>query len=169
MFPPTPQRARRKQKPVPNITDYYSEIFGQLDVFWDEDERGRRQEQQILRVCSQRLSTQSVVLLERLYARAGEGFTRKLLARKIYKLRHDYLNSYKEHSDRSLIMLVERDNWFDRWEGVFILGYFGGDAATKYLEERMLHEPCTDLVYAMQQALSRIKRKRKERKLKRGF
>lgn len=124
---------------------------------------------EIVLLCGKRLSTAAVPLLERLYAKTSDAFCRKLLARKIHALRQDYLNSFKEYSDRRLLMLLDGDNFFDKWEGVYILGKFGRGEALQCLQELAAGEKEPVLQHALVAAARRIEKRRKEKKRQRGF
>lgn len=138
-----------------------------LECKHPNDEDWLRRE--IILLCGKRLSTAAVPLLEGLYAKTSDVFCRKLLARKIHALRQDYLNSFKEYSDRRLLMLLDRDNFFDKWEGVYILGRFGKGEALQRLQELAAGEKDPAMQHALIAAARRIEKKRKEKKRQRGF
>ncbi|MFQ5652155.1 MAG: hypothetical protein ACE5IY_19675, partial [bacterium] len=127
------------------------------------------QRQQILTLCRKRLSTQTVAALETLYASTGDVVCRQQLARKIHLLRRDYLDAHREYSDRRLVMLAERENLFDKWEGIHILGCFGGDEALQYLKERLGTEDEPLLEHTIRQAMKKLRDKKKRMKKERGF
>lgn len=127
------------------------------------------QREQILGLCRKRLSTEMVGLLAELHAESDDCVIRSALARKIHELRRGYLQSHKEYSDRRLIMLAERDNLFDKWEGIYILGCFGGSEALRFARARLQEETDSVLRQALQQAICRIERTQEKKKRERGF
>ncbi|RMF61826.1 MAG: hypothetical protein D6743_13060 [Calditrichaeota bacterium] len=124
---------------------------------------------QLEKLCQKRLSTQMVGLLERLVALSDGPVTRSMLLKKALKLRKDYLDSFKEYSDRALILLTQREKRFDKWEGIHILGCFGKEGARKYLQERAEAEPDPLLKAAMFHAAEKITSNLERRKRERGF
>lgn len=124
---------------------------------------------QCLAVCRKRLSTGTVVLLEALQSESDDPISRKMLARKSYTLRKEYLASFKEYSDRALILRCERGNLFDQWEGIFILGSFGGTEGTKYLRSRLNSEQNEVLRQVISRSIERIQENRERKKKTRGF
>lgn len=159
------------KKSFPNITDYYREnILAESESLGDEYPNSQvLLSKQITALCKKSLSTGSVPLLEELYLKTEDAFLRKLLAKKIYSLRVDYLKSFKEYSDRRLIMLAQRENLFDKWEGIYILGCFGGDEALKYLRERSQTEKNKLLAETIIQSIHRINKNKQQKKSERGF
>lgn len=124
---------------------------------------------QAAELCRKRLSTAAIPLLEDLYANIQNAFARGLLAKEIYYLRKQYLLSFKEYSDRALILLCERENFFDIWEGIYILGCFGGDAALKYLNKRLHNESDRLLSDTIKRSIQKIKINKERKKRQRGF
>ncbi len=116
-----------------------------------------------------RLSTRLVRVLEALYRLAPDPITRSRLARKSLLLQRDYLNSFKEYSDRALIRLAERENLFDKWEGFYILAWFGGKTAKAYLVERLNQEEEGLLRQVMEWGIGRIELNLRKRAQERGF
>ncbi len=127
------------------------------------------QQRQILALCKKSLSTQTLEVLEELYQRTNDPLLRGLLARKSYLLRINYLQSYKEYSDRALILLTQRENLFDKWEGIYILGCFGTKNALPYLKERLTHENNRLLIQAIERAITKINFRAEKKVRERGF
>jgi len=153
-----------------DIYYYIESILYELDTFEvKHPNRERWLRDKVFRLLSQRLSTGKVELLEELYSECDDDFTRKLLARKSYTLRHDYLMSHKEFSDRRLIMFAERETFAEKWEGIYLLGAFGKDKAHQYLAEKIETESNATLRHAMQAAMNKIKRNAEKKKKERGF
>lgn len=119
---------------------------------------------QIITLCRKRLSTSNVEFLEVCYERCEAAYGHKLLARRIHLLRVEYLQSFKEFSARRLIMLAERENFKDRWEGIYLLGTFGGSQAHEYLKRKMANERDPFIESAMKQAKARIVRLQAEKR-----
>ncbi len=165
------RRKKTGNSRIRKASDFYrSEIYGQSELWaFPHPNHDLWLRNKLLNLARKRLSTECISLLEELYDFTRDPFTRKMLARKIHLLRVDYLSSFKEHSDRGLIRLVEREGLFDRWEGIYILGYFGGDEATKYLRGQLALEQNCLLTHAIEQALIRIKKKKAEKARLRGF
>lgn len=120
-------------------------------------------------VCRQPLSTQAVRFLESVYERSGDTFVRSLLARKSYLLRRDYLQSFREYSDRALILLAQRENYLDKWEGMFILGCYGSERVIPEIESWLLKETDHILRQTMQRAIEKIRNSKKRKTRERGF
>ena len=114
-------------------------------------------------------STTTKAILIELSTATDDAFTRSLLVKKIYALRVGYLQSFKEYSDRALILVAEREKEFDQWEGIYILGCFGKDGALKYLQTRTATEQNKLLRQTIERAIEKIKINKKKRKQKRGF
>ncbi|MFQ5770217.1 MAG: hypothetical protein ACE5HX_06755 [bacterium] len=123
----------------------------------------------IEKLCKKPLSTRSVELLERLYQRAEDVMSRSLLAKKILSLQRDYLQSFKWHSDRALIMLAERENLFDKWEGIFILGCFAGKNAIVYLQDLCRKANNELIIQTTERAIQKIELNVKKKIRERGF
>jgi len=124
---------------------------------------------QIVRLCKKRLSTGTVPLLEKLYAQTTDPFLKSLLARKSHWVRIEYLRSFKEHSDRALILLAERENLFDKWEGIYILGTYGRGTALKYLQALATQQNEPLLQHVIHRSIHRIKRNIAKKQSERGF
>ncbi len=154
-----------------SVSDYFDEIilggFGELTIKHPNDEIWLNH--QIKMLCKKSSSTQLIPFLEKLSTVTEDTLTRSLLAKKIHTLQTGYLQSFKEYSDRALILLAEREKEFDQWEGIYILGCFGKDGALKYLKTRAATEQNMLLLQAIQRASEKIKINKKKRKLKRGF
>lgn len=125
--------------------------------------------EQCLLVCRKRLSTGNVFLLEALQVETSDPMSRKRLAVKSYLLRKEFLQSFKEFSDRALILRCERGNLFDQWEGIFILGSFGGTEGVKYLLSRLKTESNEILRHVICRSMERIRENRERKKKQRGF
>lgn len=124
---------------------------------------------QIRLLCRKSSSTQLIPLLVNLSAVTRDDLTRAMLAKEMYQLRVGYLESFKEYSDRALILLAERENEFDRWEGIYILGCFGKDGALKYLQTRLSTEANQLLAQTINRAIEKIEINKEKRKRERGF
>ncbi len=123
----------------------------------------------IAHLCRQRLSTQAVGFLESVYEQSRDAFLRGLLARKSYLLRRDYLQSFREYSDRALLLLAQRENYFDKWEEMFILGCFGSARVIPEIESWLLNEKDYILRETMQRAIEKIRSSKKQKIRDRGF
>jgi hypothetical protein len=104
-----------------------------------------------------------------LQAETDDAICRKLLAVKSYLLRRGYLQSFKEYSDRALILRCAEGNLFDQWEGIFILGSFGGTEGVKYLRSRLKTAPDDILRHAIRRSIERIGENRERKRKERGF
>ncbi|TDI85959.1 MAG: hypothetical protein E2O76_08790 [Caldithrix sp.] len=154
-----------------SVTDYFHDIilggFNELNIKHPNDELWLNHQIRVL--CKKSSSTQLIPFLGKLCTATDDAFTRSLLARKIHELQTGYLQSFKEYSDRALILLAEREKEFDQWEGIYILGCFGKDSALKYLETRAVTEQNKLLRQTIARASEKIKINKKKRKQKRGF
>ena len=168
---------KRKRKPVENQTRVPSpsEYFRQ-EIFCDFEAWQIRHpnydlwlRHQIKMLCKKSVSTQLVLFLDELLRKTGDTISRGLLARKIYQLQTHYLQSFKEYSDRALILLTQREKLFDKWEGIHILGHFGGKRAVPYLRELLSQENNLLLIQTIESSISRIEANAKKKALKRGF
>jgi hypothetical protein len=129
----------------------------------------RRLENLIGELVGRQLSTRAVDYLEDLYERLPNPGLRALVARRAHTLRRDYLMSYKEFSDRALILLAEREGEIAQWEGIFLIGCFGGRSAQKYLEQRLADGLASPLREAAEVAIRKVVRRREVKRLERGF
>ena len=164
------EKVNKQILPKSAVDFYREDIIKQLnDLEIKHPNQTQWLKSKILAFCSKRLSTGLVTVLEELYQMANDAYCRKLVARKIHSLQVDYLMSFKEYSDRRLIMLAERQNIFDKWEGIYILGCFGGDEAQRYLEEKKPTERNPLFAHVMQQAILKIKRIKEKKRKERGF
>ena len=158
-------------KPKFGITEYFDEII--LDGFEEPNIKHPNNElwlnHQIKMLCKKSSSTQLIPFLEKLSTATDDSFTKGLLAKKILALQTGYLQSFKEYSDRALILLAEREKEFDQWEGIYILGCFGKDGALKYLKTRAATEENKLLFQTIVRASEKIRINKKKRKQKRGF
>ena len=87
----------------------------------------------------------------------------------MYLLNHEYLQSFREYSDRALIQLAERENLFDKWEGVYFLGCYGGGSALDYLHKKLKKEKDQILLQTIKRAIVKIEKNIDTKKLERGF
>ena len=158
-------------KPSLSISDYFHKIilggFEELDIKHPNEELWLNH--QIRMLCKKSSSTRLIPFLGKLSTATDDAFTRSLLAKKIHALQVGYLQSFKEYSDRALILLTEREKEFDQWEGIYILGCFGKDGALKYLQTRAAKEPNKLLLQTIERAIEKIEINKKKRKQKRGF
>ncbi|MFQ5604225.1 MAG: hypothetical protein ACE5HS_13240 [bacterium] len=157
--------------PVRNVYDYFwDEIFleeGDFENVLPNHEIDFHQN--IRAFCNKRLGTSAVRILEALYQKATDVLVRVDLARKIYALQKDYLQSFKEYSDRALMLLTEREKLFDKWEGIYILGCFGSKSTIPYLQKRRAHETNQLLKKTMERAIQKIEINAKKKIRERGF
>lgn len=157
--------------PKPDFSSFFRQTV--LDDYADWSVKHPNNEvwlrNQIAQLCRKQLSTATIPLLERLYRNAEDAFARALLAKQMYYLRKQYLQSFKEYSDRALILLCNRENYFDIWEGIYILGCFGGDAALKYLNKRLSNENDPLLNQTIRRSIQKIKINKERKKRQRGF
>lgn len=156
------KKKRRAQPAIRTALDYYRlQIYGRMDLLGcPHPNRTLWLRKQLLLFCKKRLSTACIPLLEEFSETTEDAIVRKLLVRKSFQLRKDYLNSFKEYSDRRLILLTQRSNLLENWEGIYILGCFGGDDALSYLNDRFQVEPDPTLMHALRQAMLRIERRK---------
>ena len=154
-----------------SVADYFHDIilggFKELNIKHPNDELWLNHKIRVL--CKKSSSTQLIPFLGKLCTATDDAFTRSLLAKKIHELQTGYLQSFKEYSDRALILLAEREKEFDQWEGIYILGCFGKDGALKYLQTRTATEQNKLLRQTIERAIEKIKINKKKRKQKRGF
>lgn len=126
-------------------------------------------QEEVLQLCRQRLSTGTLPLLEQLYGETSDPFLRGVLARKIHWLRLEYLRSFKEHSDRALILLTHHEKLVDKWEGIYILGEYGRGTALKYLQALATEKNEQLLQQAIQRSIQKIKNNIKRKQSEKGF
>ncbi|MCG8605480.1 hypothetical protein MJD09_10845, partial [bacterium] len=112
---------RRKKRDIKSAPVSASEYFRQ-DIFGEDEEWHTRHpnrelwlRHQIELLCKKRLGTQLVQFLEELLAQTDDAISRGLLVRKCHSLKKEYLQSFKEYSDRALLLLTQRENLFDKW------------------------------------------------------
>ncbi|MFQ5769001.1 MAG: hypothetical protein ACE5HX_00590 [bacterium] len=162
---PKKTKAKKKQakthtKYIPTSVDYYREtLFYELEEWrlpHPNQELWFRRNVEAL--CRKALSTQVKVLLDELYQKIDDVVLRGMLAKKMYLLNRDYLQSFHEYSDRALIQLAERENLFDKWEGIYILGCYGGRVALEYLRKRMKTEKAPLLIQTIRNAIYKIEK-----------
>lgn len=125
--------------------------------------------EQVRRICRKRVGTELAAFLNELAEESNDSIVRSALFKKCLELRRGYLESHKEYSDRRLIMLAERHNLFDKWEGIHILGCYGKETAQRYLQEAIAQEKDEMLSHAMRNALRKIEANQKRRREERGF
>lgn len=152
------QKAAPKEPTAKNPQDYYWEVLFEEVPEYDMDEMSRLIDfrQKVNYLCRHPLSTRSLPLLQRLYERTEDTTLRSILAKQMYLLRRHYLESYKEYADRALILLVDREKYFDKWEGIYILGCFGGRRALEHAQTRLKKEKDGLLRQTLQRAAARI-------------
>jgi hypothetical protein len=68
-----------------------------------------------------------------------------------------------------LILLAQRENYFDKWEGIFILGCFASERVIAEIEARLLKEKDHILRQALQRAIEKIRNSKKQKIRERGF
>jgi hypothetical protein len=161
---------QRAKRPL-NISDYlYSRNFAG-DEPWQiqHPTNGLCRRDRIVDVCRQRLSTQAVEFLENLYGTTSDAELRGLLARKSYSLRRDYLRSFREYSDAALMLLSQREKFFDKWEGIFILGCFGTERSISQIQGWLAGETDPVLKQALERAIEKIRSRNKQKIRERGF
>ena len=165
------KKERPQSKPKISVTEYFDKIIlgglEELCIKHPNDELWLNH--QIKMLCKKSSSTQLIPFLEKLSQATKDPFIKSLLAKKIYALQTGYLQSFKEYSDRALILLAEREKEFDQWEGIYILGCFGKDGALKYLKTRAATEENKLLLQTIVRASEKIRINKKKRKQKRGF
>lgn len=173
---PKKTKAKKKQmktytKSIPTSADYYREtLFYELEEWrlpHPNQELWFRRNVEAL--CIKSLSTQAVALLEELYCKTDDVVLRGMLAKKMYLLNHEYLQSFREYSDRALIQLAERENLFDKWEGVYFLGCYGSGGALDYLNKKLEKEKDQILIQTIKRAIVKIEKNIDTKKLERGF
>ncbi|HEX9654022.1 MAG TPA: hypothetical protein VGA99_09945 [bacterium] len=120
-------------------------------------------------VCRRPLSTQAIRFLEDIYERSNDALVRGLLARKSYVLRRDYLKSFREYSDRALILLAKRENFLDKWEGIYILSSFGSERILPEIQTWLNGERNSIVRHALTRAIEKIRRRKKQKTGERGF
>lgn len=122
----------------------------------------------VLDLVSRQLSTGAVAYLMELCDRLPDSGLRMAAAKRAHLLRHEYLESHKEFSDRALILLAEREKLAERWEGIYLLGVFAGESGRQYLEQQ-LPDLNPVLKHAAAQAIKKIHRRLQAKKQERGF
>lgn len=155
----------------PTLADYFRDYIFETTEDWSIENPNNEiwMRNQIKTICNKSLSTQTIKFLGELYEKTNDVVMRGLLARKIYLLRKDYLSSYKEYSDRALILLAERKKLVDKWEGIYILGCFGGTSALEYLKEQLIKEKDQLLIQTIKRAIYKIEKGIEIKTLERGF
>jgi hypothetical protein len=123
----------------------------------------------VTQLIQRRLSTGAVGYLEELYDRLPSVELRTMVAKRAHQLRREYLASYKEFSDRALIQLSRRDLLLEKWEGIYLLGYFGGGDAQRYLTRCLRDGLDAPLKQAAETAIVKIERRRQAKLRERGF
>ena len=159
------------KKRFPSTVDYFLEILLQDedDIFIKHPTNEIWLRNQVLSLCRKPLSTQTVPLLVALSGKTEDGLLRGLLEKKIHLLRTGSLESYKEFSDRALILLTDRETFFEKWEGFYIMGCFGRNASVKFLTGRLEIEFNPLLRQTIKRAIEKIKTRKEKKKLERGF
>ncbi|NIR49980.1 hypothetical protein GWO43_15895 [candidate division KSB1 bacterium] len=151
--------------------DYYWDLIREADedYFILHPNNSLNVRQKVQTLCKQSASTQLVYVLERLYQRSDDVISRSMLAKKTVMLQRGYLESHKEYSDRALIRLTEREKLFDKWEGFYILGCFGGEKSISYLEEQLEKENNQLLKQTIKRSIHKIKANIQKKIEERGF
>lgn len=151
------------------ISDYLRrEIISSAEP-WLEQDLELQVRDRIIKLCRRPLSTQTVSFLEELYDGSGDAVVRSLLARKCCALRRDYLQSFREYSDRALFLLAQRENFVDKWEGIYILGCYGSERAIPELQKWRVSETDQLLIRTIGRAIEKIANKKKQKIRERGF
>ncbi|MFQ5709068.1 MAG: hypothetical protein ACE5HO_16550 [bacterium] len=163
--------AQKKTPTVKSPTEFYwDNIVDQCEDYRIvEPDHPSLDRRKIEALCNKPLSTGSIALLERLYSKTEDVVLRSMLAKKSYMMRRDYLQSYKEYSDRALILLAERKKYLDKWEGIYILGCFGSGSALKYLRGLLETEEERLLINTIKRAMQKIETNAEARNKERGF
>ncbi|MFQ5863769.1 MAG: hypothetical protein ACE5IW_00910 [bacterium] len=169
------RKAKKKQvkahaKSIPTFADYYRDDLFETYPEWSIPHPNHELwiRRHIENLLYRPLSTQSVILLEELYQETNDVVLRALLAKRIHILRRDYLQSFREYSDRALILLAEREKMFDKWEGIHILGCFGGSSAVEYLRKRLDNEKNQLMIRTIKRALYKIEKNIETKAYERG-
>jgi hypothetical protein len=166
------KRNKREAKSFPvSASEYFrQDIFGHEEQ-WHTRHPNRELwlRHQIEVLCKKRLGTQLVQFLDELLAKTDDAVSRGLLVRKCHLLKIDHLQSFKEYSDRALILLTQREKLFDKWEGIYILGYYGGKRAIPYLRELLSNENNLLLTQTIERSILRIEENARKKLAKRGF
>lgn len=165
------RRIAASKKSYPTFADYFRDMIFETNKEWYVHHPNHELwfRKQLEYLFSKSLSTQTIHLLEELYQITDAVVLRSVLARRIHLLRVDYLHSFREYSDRALILLTERKKLFDKWEGIYILGCFGGRSAFDYLCKRLTKEKNQLLIQTIKRAIFKIEKNIKAKTLERGF
>lgn len=145
---------------IPTFADYFGDILFEDIEEWSIPHPNQELwfRRTVETVCGKSLSTQTLEFLDELYQKSNDVVMRGLLARQIHLLRYEYLQSFKEYSDRALILLAEREKLFDKWEGIYILGCFGGSRALAYLRKQLNKEKEQLLLQTIKRAVDKIEK-----------
>ncbi len=167
---------RRKQKvsrlaPPSTVLTYYWNLVAEVtaEPGIPHPNRELYLRTQIHHLIRKSLGTRTVEVLERLYELTEDSLDRVRLAKKALALRRGYLEWHKEFSDRALIRLSEREKLFDKWEGIYILGCFGGERAKAYLEKQLTVETDALLAQVMSRSIAKIEGHIKQKVQERGL
>ncbi|MCG8604834.1 hypothetical protein MJD09_07540, partial [bacterium] len=64
---------------------------------------------------------------------------------------------------------TQRENLFDKWEGIYILGYYGGERTIPYLHNLLSNENNSLLTQTIERSIHRIEENARRKLAKRGF
>ncbi len=164
-------RSEDRENALVSISDYLRcEIISSSQSWFEQDLNSElRLRDRIMKLCRRPLSTQTVSFLEELYDGNGDAVVRGLLARKCYALRRDYLKSFREYSDRALVLLAQREKFLDKWEGIYILGCYGSERAIPQLQKWRASETDQLLIQTIERAIDKIRKKKIKKIRERGF
>jgi len=123
----------------------------------------------VAELVERQLSTRAVEYLEELYDRLPDAGLRAMVARRAYRLRREYMVSFKEFSDRALIQLAKRSDRAAQWEGLYLLGTYGGQGALQFLQEGLENGFEPALAQAARVAIRKIHLRLEEKRRERGF
>lgn len=154
-----------------SLGEFHRQVTFDRDILWSIQHPSTQSwwQSHVVNICKQRLSTGTIPFLERLYAETSDSVLRGILARKIHWLRVEYLRSFREHSDRALILRAERKNLVDKWEGIYILGVYGRGTALKYLQALATQKNEQLLQFAIQRSIQKVKNNIKKKQSEKGF